>query len=154
MLVQGCPLCFIASVTRRFFHLTQFIRSHGCLLVMAISVIFSLKNLSLADLTDHLNFFQLSMVLAWQYVCRSLLHSWSHYSLECLVIFFSLEKWFHVVLKMSDMSLVSFSTLSAVLRLFDLRKNMLVKMYESYFVLSSLLGLMDHLRMVVFSVFI
>ena len=124
------------------------------MLVMAISVIFSSKNLSLADLTDCLNFFQLSMVLAWQYVCRSLSHSWSHHFLECLVIFFSLEKQFYAVLKMSDMSLMSFSTSFVVLRSFDLREDMLVKMYELYFVLSLLLGLMDRLRMAVFSAFI
>ena len=58
-LLQGCPLKYMALIARRFFFLTQFIRSHGLLLDDAISWIFSSKNFLLASWIATLNTFQL-----------------------------------------------------------------------------------------------
>ena len=138
LLVHGHPLCFIALVTGSNLCLTQFIRSHGHLLDTTILVIFFLKNLFLVNLTACLNFCRLFSVLVWRYVYKLSLHSWFHHSLECLVILISFEKCLYAVLNMSEMSFVNFSILFSVMRVSDLKKDMLVRMKDSYFFSSSL----------------
>ena len=67
MVWHGCPLYWIASHGGSLRPLTHSIRSHGRLLVLAISSIFASKNLRLAAFVALRKFFQFSGVLSSLY---------------------------------------------------------------------------------------
>jgi len=79
----------------KFCFLTQFIRSHGLLLVNAISWILLSKNICFAVLTIFLYLIQFILFLDVQYVTRSLLYSLFYHALEYLVILTYLECLYH-----------------------------------------------------------
>ena len=102
--VQGILLYLMASTAGRFLRLTQFMRSQGRLLVVAISWIFSSKKEDLDFLTHDLKAFQSSKWPEVLYLERVSEHSWFHHSLEYLVMNCSREKVSQASLRIHSMS--------------------------------------------------
>jgi len=75
----------------RDFFLTQFVRSQGLLLDVAISYIFSSKKFLFTEHTFALNSFQYCISPKVWYLFKLLVHSEFHHSLECLVMCLSFE---------------------------------------------------------------
>jgi len=92
--LHSWSLNVIVLMAGRAFFFTQFMRSHDCLFEETILYIFSSKNFFLASCIVDLYAFQLSISCSW-YLLRLSVHSWFHYSLEYLVMYFSLECCIH-----------------------------------------------------------
>ena len=89
--IHRCPSYWIASITRSFHFLTQFISSHGLHFLFAISSILSSKKSHFVFLTVLLKLCQFSRLQDNQYLSRDSWYLSFHQALKCLVIFTSFK---------------------------------------------------------------
>jgi len=137
----------MASTAGKDFFFTQFMRSHGLLLDIAISCIFSSKKILFAKWTFVLNSFQYWMSPDVRYLFKLSEHSVFHHSLECLVIRLSFELFIQAWSKIVFSCWTEFSRPSFV-PMFDVSKFLTPVIIEDMkFFFSSLSFLMDHLLM-------
>ena len=113
--MHGQPLNCMALVARRLLFLTQFMSSQGLHFLLVISLIFLSKKFCFVFLTISLNLFQSLSCSDCLYISKSLQQLSSHYTLEYLMMFITLECLYHIlsILSANDWPIVlRVSTLS------------------------------------------